>query len=101
MMLYFHDNCFQVDVKVKLLGFEPRRRTLRPGALPTIFKHKVFHIINMNGETANGIRSRKRVQINEQCEINFYRARYLYFVYFFTKNHFIPFFACSYLQNIY
>lgn len=66
-----HENCFEADMKAKLLGYEPKRRTLKPRALPTIFKHKVFHIINMNDETAEGIRSRKRIQINEQRGVHF------------------------------
>ena len=53
---HFHENYFQIDMKAKLLGYEPNRWTVKPGALRTIFIHKFFHIINMNGETADGIR---------------------------------------------
>ena len=53
-------------MKPKLFEYEPKGRTLKLGALSTIFKQKVFHIINMRGETADGIRSSKRIQIYEQ-----------------------------------
>ena len=66
---HFHQNCFQIDVKAKLLGDELKGRTLKLGTLPTIFKHKVFHIINMNSETAGGIRSHKRIQNNEHFQV--------------------------------
>lgn len=46
-------------MKVKLLGYEPKRRTLKPGALSTMFKYKVFHIMCKNVETTDGIRSCK------------------------------------------
>ena len=49
----FHENCFQIYMKAKLVGYEPKRRTLKPGVLPTIFKHKAFHFINMKISQTN------------------------------------------------
>ena len=37
-----HENCFQADMKAKLLGYEPKRRTLKTRALPTILNTKFF-----------------------------------------------------------
>ena len=48
---HFHPNCFKVDMKAKLLGYTPKRTLLKPGAIPTIFVHKTYDVININGET--------------------------------------------------
>ena len=47
---HFHPNCIQEDRMAKTLGYEPKRAVLVPGAVPSIFDHKVFDVINMNGE---------------------------------------------------
>ena len=41
---HFEEACFEVDMYVELMGQDPtkrrRRRTLKPGAVPTIFHHE-------------------------------------------------------------
>ena len=39
---HFHESCFERDLKAKLLGYASKRRSLKPGAVPTIFKHKTM-----------------------------------------------------------
>ena len=34
----------------KMLGYEPKTTKLVDGAVPTIFAHRTFSVINMNGE---------------------------------------------------
>ena len=52
---HFHSNCFARDLMTELLDKEkfPQRKKpdtkLVEGAIPTIFKHKVFDEINMDG----------------------------------------------------
>ena len=59
-------------MQAKLLGYEPKQRTLKPEALPTILNNKVFSIVNINYETAAyGVRSCKQIQINKQHGVQF------------------------------
>lgn len=44
---HLHENCFQIDIKAKLLGYEPKRRTPKLGAFPTIFKHTKFFTLEI------------------------------------------------------
>ena len=48
-------------MQTKLLGYEPKQRTLKTEALPTIVKHKVFNIVNTNCKRSDGISSCKRI----------------------------------------
>ena len=61
-------------MKAKLLGYEPKRKILKPRALPIVFKHKAFYITNMNGEKADRIISHEHIHINIQCEVQFYHT---------------------------
>ena len=38
-------------MRAKVMGYESKRRNLKPGAVPTIFSHKIYDTINMDGET--------------------------------------------------
>ena len=38
---HFHPDCFQIDMKAKLLNYEPKSKKLVTGAIPTIFVHKM------------------------------------------------------------
>lgn len=68
---HFHENCFEIDMQAKLMGYLPKRRNLRPGALPSIFKHRVYDMINMDGEMVitKDRSSCKRIQQAEQREV--------------------------------
>lgn len=87
---HFHENCFQRDLQAELLDYVPRKRNLKPGAIPTIFNYKTFDVINMDGETVS-LRplnvSSKRSLENDQHEVCFFVLRYC----LFTKNIFIVF----------
>ena len=47
---HFHKNCYESNEIAETLGYSPIRLKLKPGALPTIFSHKMYDVINMNGE---------------------------------------------------
>ena len=71
-------------------------------ALPTILKHKVFRVVNINWKTTDRIRSCKRLEINEQREVWFiYLTEYLRFSDFFTKISLSTFFTSLFINNIY
>ena len=67
---HFHENCYEID-RNAVLGYETTKRRLKEGAVPTIFAHKVFEKINMNGETVTirPPKSLKRVQETAQKEV--------------------------------
>ena len=67
---HFHENCFVVDKIAEYLGHEPKKRFLKDGAIPTIFKYKTYKEINMNGEViTERISSSKRSQKREHDEV--------------------------------
>ena len=71
-------------------------------ALPTILKHKVFRVVNINWKTTDRIRSCKRLEINEQREVWFiYLTEYLRFSDFCTKISLSTFFTSLFINNIY
>ena len=71
-------------------------------ALPTILKHKVFRVVNINWKTTDRIRSCKRLEINEQREVWFiYLTEYLRFSDFCTKISLPTFFTSLFINNIY
>ena len=48
---HFHPNCYLEDKMAKMLGYTPPKVKLKNGAIPTIFVHKMYDVINMSGET--------------------------------------------------
>ena len=46
---HFHPKCYEEDMMAKMLGGKPKVR-LKAGAVPTIFSHKTYDTINMDGE---------------------------------------------------
>ena len=70
---HFHPSCFEVDKKGKLLGYEPKRRNLKPGAVPSIFTHKVYDVINIDGEESyQRATSSKRTKKREHDEVSLF-----------------------------
>ena len=68
---HFHANCFEVDMMANVMGYTSKRRNLKSGAVPTIFKHKTFDMINMNGEVvAKSRESCKRIIQSEQRDVS-------------------------------
>lgn len=55
---HFHPDCYET-VKINktnnLPGYFSRTSQLKKGALPTIFKNKVYDIINVNGEKRTSV----------------------------------------------
>ena len=51
---HFHANYFEVDMMANVMGNTSKRRNLKSGAVPTIFKHKTYDMINMNGCKVKG-----------------------------------------------
>ena len=46
---HFHPDCYEVDMMAKVMNYEPTRKKLKPGSIPTFFAHKKFNVINMDG----------------------------------------------------
>ena len=46
---HFHTDCFKRDLKYELMPTYKQKRDLVSGAVPTIFKHKVYDAINIDG----------------------------------------------------
>ena len=70
---HFHDNCYETDMRAKVMGYESKRRNLKSGAVPTIFHHKSYDTINMDGETVGKFRkSCKRIQQSEHRDVSLY-----------------------------
>ena len=71
---HFHQDCFN-HVKKELMKkyVDPYKCYLEllPGAVPTIFKHRVYEQINMDGKTVKGSRSSslKRSQEDEHQQV--------------------------------
>ena len=55
IMLSVVTTSMAIEMQAKLLGYVPRRRTLKFEALPNILKHNLFSIVNINCETADRI----------------------------------------------
>lgn len=45
---HFHPLCIKDDIKARVMGLVPKKKALVDGAVPTIFKHKVYEEINMD-----------------------------------------------------
>ena len=59
---HFHPDCFERNLQAELLNYKAKRK-LRPGAVPTIFKHQVFDQINMDGTVLSSrVGSAKRIK---------------------------------------
>ena len=68
---HFHRDCLEIDLRAQHLGYTPKRTNLKPGAVPTIFKHKVYSLINMNGETGTErVTSCKRRQKKDHNDVS-------------------------------
>lgn len=71
---HFHSDCFERDLMFELMPDQAnwqRKMILRTGAIPTVFKHKVFDIINLDGNTVSLklSASRKRSLSLERTEV--------------------------------
>lgn len=72
---HFHPSCIEEDKVAKLLGTTPGNVRLKKGAIPTLFQHKNYQLINIDGEKALGTYKRslntlKRREIKEQNEVS-------------------------------
>ena len=65
---HFQDDCFKEDLQAKLMGYKPKK-LLRQGAVPTIFKHKIFEQINIDGSTTAKRLPSKRKEDSECSEV--------------------------------
>ena len=73
---HFHPNCYEEDKIAKTLGIESKKVALKVGAVPTIFKHKIYDEINMSGETvplqySEHIRKREELQQHKEVSLIF------------------------------
>ena len=70
---HFHPNCFEENRMAKILGYETKPALkLKPGAIPTIFSHKTYDSINMDGETMPpelSVTSAKRSKLVEHEQV--------------------------------
>ena len=62
---HFHSDCFQIDKMAILLNYIPKSKKLVPGAVPTLFNHKTFDQINMDGTVVTTRAKRVRDQHND------------------------------------
>ena len=67
---HFHENCFTSNKMAELLQNERKRVTLREGAVPTLFKHKTYDVINMSGERAEAPSARVQKMENQKVSDN-------------------------------
>ena len=57
---HFHPSCLTENSMAKVIpGYQPCvwKLTTKPGAIPTIFSHKVYRVININGEIPGDTRT--------------------------------------------
>ena len=80
---HFHTCCIEEDKAAKLLGTKPRNVRLKEGAIPTLFEHKTYEIININGEKALGTYHRtrsltmlRRSEEKEQNEVSSFSTKF-------------------------
>ena len=64
---HFHKDCFARNLKAELLHL-PQKKSLVPGALPALFKQRVYDVINMDGTSAAPM-SLKLRRIKESEEV--------------------------------
>jgi len=68
---HFHPDCFRKDLMAELMPGVSRNIFLVPGSVPTIFKHKVYDVINVDGTKDEAPHTRKlemeRMQVNVGC----------------------------------
>ena len=76
---HFHPDCFKRDLKFELLpqtsqAKKKKRKELVPGAVPSVFVHKVYEEINMDGTkvASTPAASRKRTLELERTQVNNY-----------------------------
>ena len=67
---HFDPRCFARDLKAELMNLPPKKKLI-PGAIPTIFNHQVYNVINVDG-TSSSTRefTRKRQLERESKEVN-------------------------------
>ena len=71
---HFHKNCFKRNFMSELMPNHSKKLStdLVDGAIPTIFKHKVYDVINMDGTSMPPLKesaSRKRTLENERAQV--------------------------------
>ncbi|XP_057311857.1 uncharacterized protein LOC130649569 [Hydractinia symbiolongicarpus] len=64
---HFHPDCIKDDLKGRLTGIPSKRKELLCGAVPTIFKHKTYEFINMDGTTVLKRDSSLKRKMQEEC----------------------------------
>lgn len=71
---HFHPDCFQRDLKFELKLTKKEKKTLVPGAIPTIFAHKIYDHINIDGTTVSKrpLHSLKRTKELERSQVIFF-----------------------------
>ena len=60
---HFHEDCIKRDLRFELMSGKnksKKRRELVTGAVPTIFKHKTYDVINMDGTVVASKKSASR-----------------------------------------
>ena len=91
---HFHADCFERNLMSDLLTNHDwrKKKKLRPGAIPTMFKHKVHDMINLDDTTVSfkSSASQKRRSTLEGTEINYiFTSFYCFFVVSLVNFHFV------------
>ena len=77
---HFHINCIKRDLEFEMMGSSSGfpKRELVEGSIPTIFSHKVYDQINMDGTVVlNRPEPRKRTMAMEQTQV---RSCYMLYI---------------------
>ena len=64
---HFHPNCFARDFQAELMN-TPLKKKLVTGAIPTIFKHKIYDQINVDGTSAIPRETSRKRQLGKESE---------------------------------
>lgn len=69
---HFHPDRIKDDMRGRMTGVKSKRKELVCGAVPTIFKHKTYDIINMDGTSIlKRNHSLKRKMLEERKHVSY------------------------------
>lgn len=67
---HFHPLCFERDIRSEICPSFKKKVKLVPGAIPTIFKHRTYDQINIDGTVCSNRKATKRSMEMERTEVS-------------------------------